>query len=80
MCYVLDRGSGEKLSQRVNDAVNLLTDYNSRLSVEVESRKKVTTMLRDFLQVQRELLAQAEQNLEVCIAYVFAATDSCSNV
>lgn len=51
--------------QRVNDAVNLLNDYNNRLAVEVELRKKVTTMIRDFLVVQKELLEQAEQNLEV---------------
>lgn len=43
----------------------LLNDYNERLAAEVEARRKVTTMLRDFLQAQKELLAQAEQNLEV---------------
>ena len=49
----------------VNDAVALLNDYNNRLSVEVEHRKKVSTMLRDFLHSQKELLAQAERGLEV---------------
>lgn len=60
-----DKEAGEKLLQRVNDAVNLLNEYNNRLAVEVELRKKVTTMIRDFLVVQKELLEQAEQNLEV---------------
>lgn len=62
-----DKEAGEKLLQRVNDAVNLLNEYNNRLAVEVELRKKVTTMIRDFLVVQKELLEQAEQNLEVII-------------
>lgn len=48
----------------MNDAVQLLNDYNNRLSTEMDHRKKVSTMIRDFLQVQQELLAQAEQNLE----------------
>lgn len=61
----IDKVSGEKLSLRVNDAMMLLNDYNERLAAEVEARRKVTTMLRDFLQAQKELLAQAEQNLEV---------------
>lgn len=51
--------------QRVNDAVNLLNDYNNRLNVEVDLRKKVTAMIQDFLQTQKELLEQAEQTLEV---------------
>lgn len=65
ICIYIDKEAGEKLLKRVNDAVNLLNDYNNRLAVEVELRKKVTTMIRDFLVVQKELLEQAEQNLEV---------------
>jgi hypothetical protein len=45
--------------------VHLLTDYNSRLAAEMEYRKKLTIMLRDFLQAQKDLLAQAEHRLEV---------------
>lgn len=33
----------------------------------MEDRKKLTAMLRDFQAEQRELLAQAEQRLEVTI-------------
>ncbi|KAJ9575459.1 hypothetical protein L9F63_007664, partial [Diploptera punctata] len=59
-----DKASAEKLSIQVNEAVLLLTDYNSRLAAEMEYRKKLTTMLKDFLQAQKDLLAQAEQRLE----------------
>jgi len=59
-----DKASAEKLSVQVNEAVHLLTDYNSRLAAEMEYRKKLTTMLRDFLQAQKDLLAQAEHRLE----------------
>ncbi|KDR17745.1 regulation of nuclear pre-mRNA domain-containing protein 1B isoform X1 [Zootermopsis nevadensis] len=59
-----DKASAEKLSVQVNEAVHLLTDYNSRLASEMEYRKKLTTMLKDFLQAQKDLLAQAEHRLE----------------
>lgn len=36
-----------------------------RLAAEMEHRKKVAVMMREFLHVQEELLAQAERNLEV---------------
>ncbi|KAJ3660534.1 hypothetical protein Zmor_004977 [Zophobas morio] len=61
---IQDKEQAEKLSQQVNEAVTLLNEYNSRLASEMEHRKKVSSMIRDFLQVQQELLAQAEQNLE----------------
>lgn len=53
------------MSVQVNDAVQLLSQYNKRLIMEMEQRKKVAVMMRDFLHVQEELLAQAEHNLEV---------------
>ncbi|PSN30137.1 Regulation of nuclear pre-mRNA domain-containing protein 1B [Blattella germanica] len=61
---LLYKATAEKLSVQVNEAVHLLTDYNSRLAAEMEYRKKLTTMLRDFHQAQKDLLAQAEQRLE----------------
>lgn len=51
------------------NAVLLLSQYNTRLSTEMEHRKKVAVMMRDFLQVQDELLAQAERCLEVSIHF-----------
>lgn len=49
----------------MNEAVELLNDYNSRLSAEMEERTKLTSMLRDYQAEQKELLAQAEKRLEV---------------
>lgn len=59
-----DRVEADKLTVQVNEAVCLLNSYNERLSTEMEHRKKVSSMLRDFLELQQELLAQAEQKLE----------------
>lgn len=59
-----DKSAAEKLATQVNDAVTLLTTYNARLSKEMEQRKSVQNMLRDFLQAQQDLLEQAERRLE----------------
>lgn len=56
--------------RKVNDAVALLTDYNTRLVCEMEDRKKVASMLQDFIQSQRDLIDQAEQRLQVSV-YTF---------
>lgn len=53
------------LNIQVNEAAQILHDYNTRLSVEMEDRKKLTQMLKDFQTEQKELLSQAEQRLEV---------------
>lgn len=60
-----DKEAAAKLQIKVNEAVQLLKDYNSRLAAEMNERNKVTVMLRDFQKEQQELLAQAEQRLEV---------------
>lgn len=60
-----DKGAAERLASQVSDAVTLLTNYNARLSKEMEQRKHVASMLRDFLQGQQDLLEQAERRLEV---------------
>lgn len=65
---ILDKAAADKLSVQIDEALTLINEYNQRLSVEIENRKKVTTMLRDFLLSQRELLAQAEKSHEVTIA------------
>ncbi|XP_050525897.1 regulation of nuclear pre-mRNA domain-containing protein 1B-like [Daktulosphaira vitifoliae] len=58
------KSEAEDLLRKVNDAVALLTDYNTRLVCEMEDRKKVTAMLQDFIQSQRDLIDQAEQRLQ----------------
>lgn len=63
--YVVDKESALSLSAVVNSAVELLAEYNLRLSEELEKRRKVAAMLRDFAQSQRDLAKQAETRLEV---------------
>lgn len=60
-----DKEAALKLSAKVNDAVQLLNDYNARLTSEMNERNKLTIMLKDFQREQQELLLQAEQRLEV---------------
>lgn len=46
----------------------MLEAYNKRLSEEMEARKMVARMLHDYITYQKDLLAQAEETLEVsCI-------------
>lgn len=61
-----DRRMAESLLRQVNEAVNLLADYNARLVNEMSERKKVASLLRDFIQAQRGLLIQAENRSQEC--------------
>uniref|UniRef100_A0A1A9VEC3 CID domain-containing protein n=1 Tax=Glossina austeni TaxID=7395 RepID=A0A1A9VEC3_GLOAU len=59
-----DKDAAKALANQVNEAVELLNDYNSRLAAEMEERTKLASMLRDFQAEQKELLVQAEKRLE----------------
>ncbi|XP_017109024.2 regulation of nuclear pre-mRNA domain-containing protein 1B [Drosophila bipectinata] len=59
-----DKDKAKALARQVNEAVDLLNDYNARLAAEMEERTKLATMLRDFQAEQKELLSQAEQRLD----------------
>ncbi|XP_016966728.1 regulation of nuclear pre-mRNA domain-containing protein 1A [Drosophila biarmipes] len=59
-----DKDKAKALAVQVNEAVDLLNDYNARLAAEMEERAKLATMLRDFQVEQKELLSQAEQRLD----------------
>ncbi|KAM8710535.1 hypothetical protein ACLKA7_017194 [Drosophila subpalustris] len=59
-----DKEKAKLLANQVNEAVDLLNDYNARLAAEMEERTKLAAMLRDFQAEQKELLAQAEQRLD----------------
>ncbi|KAH8345900.1 hypothetical protein KR067_008723 [Drosophila pandora] len=59
-----DKDKAKALAKQVNEAVDLLNDYNARLAAEMEERTKLATMLRDFQAEQKELLSQAEQRLD----------------
>merc|ERR1719427_1332597 len=50
---------------QVEEASTLLDDYNLRLQEELKDRKKVGSMISEFLSAQRDLLAQAEERLEL---------------
>ena len=52
-------------SLQVPQAMTLLTEYNERLSQELKDRKKVDKMIADFLAAQKDMLAQAEERLEL---------------
>jgi len=59
-----DKEQAAKLVVQVNEAAKILHEYNNRLCAEMEDRKKLTTMLKDFQAEQRDLLSQAEQRLQ----------------
>uniref|UniRef100_A0A182J4F4 CID domain-containing protein n=1 Tax=Anopheles atroparvus TaxID=41427 RepID=A0A182J4F4_ANOAO len=59
-----DKEAAIKLAAEVNDAITILNDYNARLAAEMDERKKLTTMLKDFQREQQDLLLQAENRLE----------------
>merc|ERR1719411_1016980 len=56
---------GLKLLTQVNNASTLLNEYNERLQQELKDRNKVGKMVKDFLSAQKDLLAQAEERLEI---------------
>lgn len=56
---------GLELMAQVNNASTLLNEYNERLQQELKDRHKVGKMIKDFLAAQKDLLAQAEERLEI---------------
>ncbi|XP_077290732.1 regulation of nuclear pre-mRNA domain-containing protein 1B [Arctopsyche grandis] len=59
-----NREAAFRLSELVSAAVQLLVDYNARLTNELERRRKTAAALRDFAQAQKDLTKQAEERLE----------------
>merc|ERR1719259_1599275 len=53
------------LQGQVDEANTLLDDYNVRFQEELKDRKKVGNMISEFLSAQKDLLAQAEERLEL---------------
>lgn len=64
MNRIADREAAFRLSELVSAAVQLLVDYNARLTNELERRRKTAASLRDFAQAQKDLTKQAEERLE----------------
>ncbi|XP_069476628.1 regulation of nuclear pre-mRNA domain-containing protein 1A isoform X2 [Ambystoma mexicanum] len=61
---VTDKESGDHLSKRVEDACMCLADYNGRLAAEIDDRKQLIRMLSDFLQSQKDVVAEKELKLD----------------
>ncbi|XP_045192820.1 regulation of nuclear pre-mRNA domain-containing protein 1B-like isoform X1 [Mercenaria mercenaria] len=59
-----DKDSARRLSNTVDNACVLLTDYNRRLAEELEERKGVAKLLRAFINTQTEQLGHAEKRLQ----------------
>ncbi|XP_014207970.1 regulation of nuclear pre-mRNA domain-containing protein 1B [Copidosoma floridanum] len=64
LANLADRSAADHLSVAVNEAAALLADYNGRLQAEMEDRRRLLTMLRDYTVAQRQLLQQAQSTLE----------------
>ncbi|XP_015173599.1 PREDICTED: regulation of nuclear pre-mRNA domain-containing protein 1B isoform X2 [Polistes dominula] len=65
LANLADRSAADQLSIAVNEAAALLADYNGRLQAEMEDRRRLLTMLRDYTLAQRQLLQQAQTTLEI---------------
>lgn len=55
----------QALLTQVDEASGILDTYNLRLQDELKDRKKVGNMMSEFLSAQKDLLAQAEERLEL---------------
>jgi len=62
---IASAAEGRELLAKVNQATTLLTEYNLQLTQELKDRKRVDKMIADFLAAQKDLLAQAEERLEL---------------
>ena len=60
---IRDKASADRLQKMVEDACILLSDYNQKLSQEMESRKTIAVMLATYIKNQRDSLTVSEQNL-----------------
>ncbi|XP_033211487.1 regulation of nuclear pre-mRNA domain-containing protein 1B [Belonocnema kinseyi] len=64
LANLADRTAADQLSVAVNEAAALLADYNGRLQAEMEDRRRLLAMLRDYTLAQKQLLQQAQTTLE----------------
>ncbi|CAG2109364.1 unnamed protein product [Medioppia subpectinata] len=60
---IRDKGAAERLTKLVDEARSLLADYNTRLTRELDDRKQMSQLLRNYTQNQRHALSVAEQKL-----------------
>ena len=74
--FIADKDSAKQLSNTVDSACVLLTDYNKRLASEMDERRSVAKMLRAFVIAQTEQLQHAEKRLQVSYDWDFRRADS----
>ncbi|XP_031781850.1 regulation of nuclear pre-mRNA domain-containing protein 1A isoform X2 [Nasonia vitripennis] len=73
LANLADRTAADQLSIAVNEAAALLADYNGRLQAEMEDRRKLLTMLKDYTIAQRQLLQQAQLTLEFLCKHPYSS-------
>ncbi|KAK7505635.1 hypothetical protein BaRGS_00002906 [Batillaria attramentaria] len=61
---IQDKKSAVQLSQQVNDACQLLGEYNQRLAAELEERRKVAFMLRAYINQVNGQMQDTEKQLD----------------
>lgn len=60
---IRDKNSAEKLQRQLEEACGLLSDYNGKLSQELEDRKTIGVMLATLIKNQKDHLSASEQKL-----------------
>ncbi|CAL8109358.1 unnamed protein product [Orchesella dallaii] len=60
----IDSDVSRVLQRKIKAAADLLHDYNGKLDVELDDRKKASMKCQDFIHLQKDLLTQAEHRLE----------------
>lgn len=63
LSFCLDKATAESLARKVDEAVTVLYEYNSRLENELKERREVQELLDAFIWQQKSLLRTAKKNL-----------------
>ena len=63
---VADVDAAKKLKAQVDEACSMLTDYNSRLADELQERRRVAKMLKEYIIAQKQMMSDSEKLLQVC--------------
>lgn len=60
---IRDKSQADRLQRMVEEACILLSDYNQKLSQEMESRKTIALMLATYIKNQKDSLTASERSL-----------------
>ena len=61
-----DLAAAKLLQDKINNACELLSEYNERLSAEQVDRELTQRMLVDYVAMQKYQQSKTEQKIEVC--------------